>query len=454
MRIDHLYRPILLEYKRDITAKNWGEKLLKRYHEDTGQKPEITVGRKPGDNEAAVTTLLEHIEAMDPTKNKQYTEWLVRQYLKGQFLLEDGERVKGTLQNFESRKRRMENADIGKYTYHSLEDAVDAHAKKEDDEIDLDKADATDGDDPDAKIKDVKVLYKGPLGLLAIPLTKEASCEIGRGTKWCTAATGSGNYFHHYSKPDKPLIVWKDKNGEKYQFHFDTDQYMDAQDRAIPQSKLEDMRKNNPVLRKMFAKYEADFGTDPAKAIRYARRFGKLGPDVEKAIIKSGPENVYNYAVAINRRFPEGEDTLMKGPIRNTLDYVGKFLKGEGLSKENLKIIASSPVSAVGYAVQMKTPFPEGEDAIASDPTASAEYAKSVIKGRWKPGESAISRDAEATVSYAKDVLKGRFERGEDSLENNKTEAYRYVHYLRSLIPGSQYKDIEELPDMAPGWKK
>jgi hypothetical protein len=62
---------------------------------------------------------------------------------------------------------------------------------------------------------------------------KGAACQLGKGTEWCTAAPGL-NYFQQYYKPNDPLFYILDKSdGEKYQFHFGTEQYMDKDDNNL-----------------------------------------------------------------------------------------------------------------------------------------------------------------------------------------------------------------------------
>ena len=62
---------------------------------------------------------------------------------------------------------------------------------------------------------------------------KGAACQLGKGTDWCTAAPGL-NYFKQYYKPNDPLFYILDKSdGEKYQFHFGTEQFMDKNDSEL-----------------------------------------------------------------------------------------------------------------------------------------------------------------------------------------------------------------------------
>jgi len=57
---------------------------------------------------------------------------------------------------------------------------------------------------------EVEKIYKSENYLILVPKTKEASCAYGRGTRWCTASTGSYNYFDRYTR-DGPLYIIIDK---------------------------------------------------------------------------------------------------------------------------------------------------------------------------------------------------------------------------------------------------
>ena len=61
-----------------------------------------------------------------------------------------------------------------------------------------------------------------------------ASCELGSGTDWCTATGNTDNFFQDYiSKGDIYIIISKSNPKEKYQFHYETDSFMDSDDLAI-----------------------------------------------------------------------------------------------------------------------------------------------------------------------------------------------------------------------------
>ena len=59
-----------------------------------------------------------------------------------------------------------------------------------------------------------------------------AACTMGKGTDWCTAAPGL-DYFDQYNKHDDPLFFFMNEEGERYQFSYGSDQYMDIYDMDV-----------------------------------------------------------------------------------------------------------------------------------------------------------------------------------------------------------------------------
>src|SRR5574344_1113855 len=107
MRISEL----LLEYRRDVTQQKLA-KELSSISDNENTTPE---------------DVLEQVEAIDPTKNKQFVLWLVKQLSKRQFRLEDAPRVTELLNNFIAVKPRLpvEQRDIGRFDFYKLDDLID-----------------------------------------------------------------------------------------------------------------------------------------------------------------------------------------------------------------------------------------------------------------------------------------------------------------------------------------
>jgi hypothetical protein len=341
---------ILLEYKRDITITKLGEKLVKAASRDQNQD---------------IETIIAALEQTDPTKNKQYVEWLTRQYIRGQFRLEDYPRVNDVLVNFEQIKNKLDQRDINKYTFRSLEEIIDKEFN-----IKL----STRSDETD--VPGANNLYNGTLGRLDVPMTVNAAKILGRGTKWCTAAE-KNNMFDHYSEKG-PLYVWRDKSGDKFQFHFKSSQFMDSRDNPISHEQFMYFRTKHPVLSKMFKQGEQIILSSPYLANEYAYDFIKGRWKEAEPIISTDPEEAYQYAHDI--------------------------IKGE---------------------------WAAGEEAISTSPEYAFQYAR-LIKKRWKKGEPTIAKSAIQSFYYAKTVIHDRFPEGEPAIMESGY-ARKYKDFLKSL---------------------
>ena len=75
-------------------------------------------------------------------------------------------------------------------------------------------------------------VYEDERWLVVIPHTEEASCLYGANTQWCTAAR-KDNAFDEYAPSGNLYINIDKKNNRKYQFHFESNQFMDETDDRI-----------------------------------------------------------------------------------------------------------------------------------------------------------------------------------------------------------------------------
>jgi hypothetical protein len=159
--------------------------------------------------------------------------------------------------------------------------------------------------------KDVIVLYKGRYGTLLVPITQEASCRYGKGTKWCTASTSPSqtNRFSYYNSMG-PLYIWIDKTDDKkYQFHFENLEFRDMLDVSLPKPKILEFR-NHPVLKELFVDGEK-----------------KLLESLEKEQDKiSDKAFTYYYMYILDYDWPEMEKLLYRNPKIRKLFYesIGK----------------------------------------------------------------------------------------------------------------------------------
>ena len=406
------FSEILQEYDRSKTAQQMGGSISQAAEQEnqlSNLEPQEQVER-----------VLEKAESADPTPNKKYVLWIVRQFVKNNLKFEDiNEFLRNDIQDFhELPKQRKQQlgieTDINQYTWRDIREIA----------IKLEKA--RDLEEPvDAKldyehIDDMTVLYVGDMGQLIIPETENASCEIGAGTKWCTAATEFDNSFDHYSN-NGPLYVWipsrkmpEKKISKKFQFHFESAEFMEKNNKRIESDLLQYFRTEHPVVKKLFVKREAAVTQDPFRAYRYARKTIKGRFPEGEAVIAQDPESAYEYA-----------------------RHVIKKLEGENRWPAGEEVIAQDPKWAYKYSRDViDGRFPEGEEVIAQNPEWAYQYARNVIEGRFPAGEAAFAQDPDWAYSYALNVIEGRFPEGEAAIAGHIGHAVYYAFYVIKKLEG------------------
>ena len=98
-------------------------------------------------------------------------------------------------------------------------------------------------------VQDAK--YLGQFGNydVYIPETYAASCKLGSGTTWCTASTSSENYFNSYtSQGNLYILINVNEPSKKYQIHFETNSFMNKDDRNVSTKELINILKDSPEL--------------------------------------------------------------------------------------------------------------------------------------------------------------------------------------------------------------
>jgi hypothetical protein len=283
------------------------------------------------ETEEDLVLLLDKLLKADPDPRGKNCIWIIDQFKNRQFLLEDVSRVNKDISEYLKENKKLPDS------YSILKQNLSKPKNKEEIEKLLIKQ----------KEGDIQILYRGPLGLLLIPNTIEASCKYGANTRWCTAAIESENFFEDYAA-NGPLYIWIDKEtGKKFQFHFEDRQFKNENDDNLEEDAIEYFRKEHPILKKLFKKREKDLMERPIWAYRYAK-------DV------------------IGGRFPEAEKYIFQHP-----SYGIEYMKNV-----------------------VKTPLPEAEEVFIKDPISAAYYAKLILKDRWPEAEEVIKRNPEALEMY------------------------------------------------------
>lgn len=199
----------------------------------------------------------ERIVSADPTSGNgerlgNYSKWLLSLYRhlpeneRRRLVDEDLTKATSYLTTFDKYKNKLpqESRDINRYpSLPSLYGAISQFI----------------GNKPHTKgevtrqIKEgAEKVYEDERWLVVVPHTKEAACLYGAHTQWCTAAR-EDNMFDEYNQDGNLYINIDKQNNRKYQFHFESEQFMDETDENIPRPVLDNIGAT-PGLRSFYQK--------------------------------------------------------------------------------------------------------------------------------------------------------------------------------------------------------
>ena len=208
---------------------------------------------------------------LDPTYRKgstqagKYAKWILG--LANKSKLDNIGHVSDLLSRFESVKRTLKNKDIMSYrSMDELEDALNDQSNYNElsDRQELRQTQkAVHNTD---LTKDASLVFESEMWEVWIPKTYEASCKLGRGTSWCTASTEHDYYYKQYSNQGPLYInIHKVIPDSKYQFHFESEQFMNADDHEIDifEFLFEENKELVPFYNSIICKWlELEEGTD------------------------------------------------------------------------------------------------------------------------------------------------------------------------------------------------
>lgn len=234
------YKSLLLEYSRGKTIDNYGPQIyiktwLKNHFAHDPMRPDIEKAKEllatDPDVKKRVDDIFDAFESADPTRKKIFVRHFVNWYLDGSLrnAKEDAPKATETIELYLKFKNRV-GTDLSKLSFGEfldLGDELQGMFSRSDEAREVENAFFKSGA--------AKLVHNSDTMKIVIPETTEASNFFGRGTRWCTAATGAHNYFEEYNKQG-PLyiIIFKGEDGKKWQFHPPSGSFMDARDEEIP----------------------------------------------------------------------------------------------------------------------------------------------------------------------------------------------------------------------------
>jgi len=269
LRFANILSTVILEQSRYEVLVNKFAKAKKK-----GQKPKIELEvlktlmladptTKPGEDT--------DVDTGDIQKVGAYSQWIIKQWMKLQQeadkayaygsnewgvkleqlqeqFMEDLYKTTEDLQKFHRFKQQIaqEKRDINRVE--SFDELYELTK-----EFSLEQATTTKAE---RVLQDAELVYDGPNWEILVPKSREASCHYGANTRWCTAGS-SNNYYDHYSKQGPLYIITNKKDPtDKYQFHFESNQFMDKEDRNVSLSPFLNERPDLKIFfKEMFKRF-------------------------------------------------------------------------------------------------------------------------------------------------------------------------------------------------------
>ncbi len=217
-------KDLLLEYNQAKIINDFGQKLVKKYKKEFPNK------------KVTPEQVLSKIANLDTTGNKELTFWLAMNYAKDQIhRFEDiGSRAVPNLEKFKVLLRKpnlnpkLPTRDINQIQGLSeLEKIIDLYEPKQ---TESGKELERQAKEEMFKTGQAELVYKDKDVTVIVPKTKKAAMLFGQGTRWCTSAKRD-NRFDSYNKQGPLYIIMA--GGKKYQWHFKSGQFMNAEDNEV-----------------------------------------------------------------------------------------------------------------------------------------------------------------------------------------------------------------------------
>lgn len=192
--------------------------------------------------------IIDDVIAIDPTKKKSYSQWLLSKWDNEKDTIVNGLKSGRIAKLFQHYKKHN---DIQIKDCPSVEEGLRMFVPEKD--TVLTKSDKPKtyienlGREVDSSLaNDFDIVYDDGDWIIAVPNTYEAECKLGENMRWCTAnhfGNGESYYNNYLSKGGKYYVNFdmtkpenakgKDYPFTRYQFHFESNQFMDKDDDPV-----------------------------------------------------------------------------------------------------------------------------------------------------------------------------------------------------------------------------
>lgn len=283
----------IYENRQDYLMTNLKDKVWAFYQKSSDKDGSITEPEQ----------LMAKLFSLDPDEKKHsYSQWIIYLYLRGNLLFEDMDKVQATLKLFHTVKSQLEKKDIGQYkSLPELFEVLEPFKEKEE-EINLFQGKAQNL----IKNGEAQICYNDNSIIVISPKTLEASVFFGS-SSWCT--TKSFHWDHYIKQGPLFIILIKNNMDEKYQFHLESQSFMDKFDKPVEFTKLckkypsiakamdkcitlDALRKKGSIIQWMSNPSEEAQIMALSQSMDNAKYIKNISPAVQLGIVKKNPWHI------------------------------------------------------------------------------------------------------------------------------------------------------------------
>ncbi len=158
--------------------------------------------------------------------------------------------------------------------------------------------------------------FNGKKWQIYTPFTEKASCYLGVNTEWCTTwgpyslnkkhKDRGSMYQRYHGQGPLFIMINKELTDEKYQFHFESNQYMDKNDHRVNTKEFLNQKDNREILYYFFPSFFREASSDELNI--EMKRIDVLPEELAVKVFNKAIDNVNNDLV--NALMSNNQETL------------------------------------------------------------------------------------------------------------------------------------------------
>lgn len=228
----------------------------------------------------------------------KYTKWILNLARHGNWKPGDAVETKDCLTQFARIGRQLPEKDIQKYS--SVAQLYQALS-------------TLNGTKTRSEVKrEADKVYEDQDWMVIKPNTQEASMKYGANTRWCTAADRNNQFNYYNEKGPLYIIISKKYPAKKWQFHVETDSFMDVEDNRIESVSMLSRYGDTDGLFNFITTIDEDLNFFPVRKRQRALAIIENGGSLKEAFdnveqesegfVVVGLSGMYNYYDVKNRK--------------------------------------------------------------------------------------------------------------------------------------------------------